>query len=248
MDRDIVLFYYYSSPPVPECCFLGLSTEIAYRNMFLLPCPDEKVHFEFPMFEDHSYNTVCNRLGVRALIQRPKSHAKYMIFRTRGNDIIGFYRVRRAYYQETNMFNNNGFVWGIEADAYLIRKGAVKYKGAPLRQGFKASWHSEARADLVNELLCDIEKQDNIGHVYQSETNRLINVFQSSQRMRQWQEHCASCASQTECTIHAYFDKYNKEHQGANIFLALNHVYNSNLYSRNVLTTIPKLYLESGGS
>jgi hypothetical protein len=200
------------------------------------------------VFEDHSYNTICNRLGVRALTQRPKSRAKYIIFRTRDNDIIGFYRVRRAYYQETNMFNNNGFVWGIEADAYLIRKGAVKYEGAPLRQGFKASWHNEERAHLLNELLSHIEREDNIAHLYQSETNRLIAAFQSSQRMRQWQEYCVSCARQAECTIHTYFDLYNKEHQGANIFIALNHVYNSNLYSRNILTTIPKVYLDTGGS
>jgi hypothetical protein len=215
--------------------------------MFLLPCPDKKIHFEFPVFEDHSYNTICNRLGVRALIQRPKSRAKYIIFRTRDNDIIGFYRVRRAYYQETDMFNNNGFVWGIEADAYLIRKEAVKYKGAPLRQGFKASWHSEARANLLNELLYDIERQGNIAHLYQSETNRLIGILKSSQRIKQWQEYCESCASQAECTVHSYFEKYNREHRGANIFLALNHVYKSNLYSRNALTTIPKVYLDVGG-
>jgi len=68
VEKDIVLFYYYSFPPVPDGCFLGLLSDIAYRNMFLLPCPGNKIHFEFPMFEDHSYNSICNRLGVRELI------------------------------------------------------------------------------------------------------------------------------------------------------------------------------------
>lgn len=247
MDRDIVLFYYYSSPPIPDCCFLKLSSNIAYRNMFLLPCPDGKIHFEFPVFEDHSYNTICNRLGVRALIQRPKSHLKYIMFRTRENDVIGFYKVRRAYYQETDMFNNNGFVWGVEADAYLIKKGTVKYTGAPLRQGFKASWHSEARANLLNKLLNDIQKQGNIANLYQSETNRLVGIFKSLQKMKKWQKYCESCASQAQCTIHSYFEQYNAEHRGANIFSALNRIYTTNLYSRNTLITIRKVYLDVGG-
>lgn len=246
MEKDIVLFYYYSSPSVPEGCFLQLSSEIAYRNLLLLPCPGYKIHFEFPMFEDHSYNTICNRVGLRNLLQRPNND-KYIIFRTGDQNIVGFYHVRRAYYQETNMFNNNGFVWGVEADPYLIRKGVIKYKNLPLRQGFKASWHKDKWAEVLNELLLKIQEEENLSNIYKSEANRLVRLLKSREEMRKWQEYCISCRYQSNCALKHHFDKYNREHEESDIFHALNNVYNSNLYSRSVLTGIPKIYLKVRG-
>ena len=186
MERDIVLFYYYSSPPVPDGCYLRMSCDIAYRNMFLLACPGNRVHFEFPMFEDHSYNTICNRMGMRNLIRRPSEHEKYIIFRTGNRHIIGYYRVVRTYYQESNMFNNNGFVWGIEAAPHLIKKGLVEYEGPRLRQGYKASWQSAEWAKVLTRLLDRIEDEENISDLYESETNRLVELLKDREKVRQW--------------------------------------------------------------
>lgn len=240
MEKDIVLFYYYSSRFVPNGCFLRLSNDIAYRNMFLLPCPGNKIHFEFPMFEDHSYNSICNRLGLRNLIKRPSEHEKYIIFRTEDRNIIGFYRVRCAYYQETNMFNNNGFVWGIEADPYLIKKGAIKYDGPRLRQGYKASWHSSEWDKILTELLDKIQDEENTSDIYKLETNRLIELLRDNKKTKEWQKNCLACEKQANCHLYLRFDKYSREHTNSNMFSALNRVYNSNLYSRNVLSKVPK--------
>ena len=244
MEKDIVLFYYYSSPTVPDSCFLGLSNDIAYRNMFLLSCPGDKIHFEFPMFEDHSYSSICNRLGVRELIKRPENHEKYIIFRTGNKDIIGFYRVLRAFYQETNMFNNNGFVWGIEAVPYLITKGLVKYEGPRLRQGYQASWRSTEWAELLNKLLDEVENHSNISAVYNSETNRLVELLKDTQKRSEWERNCLACTEHDNCRIYREFTKYNREHPNANMFYVLGEIYNSNVYSRNYLCKIPKIYLK----
>lgn len=247
MERDIVLFYYYSSPSVPESCYLSLRPEIAYRNMFLHPCSGNKIHFEFPMFEDHSYNTICNLRGLRKLMQRANNNEKYIIFRTGNQHIVGLYKIRRAYYQETSMFNNNGFVWGIEANPYLIEKGLVKYEGPPPRQGFKASWHSDEWTEILNGLLLRIQEQENLSDIYKSETNRLIRLLKSKGATERWHRHCTACETQSECAIYPQIDRYNKEHTDSNMFITLYHVYNSNLYSRNALTAIPKIYLNIGG-
>lgn len=147
MAIDIVLFYYYSSPSLSDCCYLELDSEVAYRNLLMItPSSDKKIHFEFPVFEDHSYNTICNLKGVKSLIKRPSENEKYIIFRTKDQDtgasnIIGYYKIGRSFYYETNMFNNNGFVWGIEAnEPRLLKKGALQYKGPSLKQGYKTSW------------------------------------------------------------------------------------------------------------
>jgi len=244
MKKDIVLFYYYSSPPVSEGCFLGLVSDIAYRNMFLAACPGNKIHFEFPMFEDHSYNTICNRIGLRNLIKRPSEHEKYIIFRKEKRDIIGYHRVVCAYYQETSMFNNNGFVWGIECDPYLIRKGLVKYEGPRLRQGYKASWQSAEWAKVLTGLLSRIEREENISHLYRSETNRLVELLKDKAKVKQWEEKCQVCKQQSNCSLYRKFNRYDREHPGSNMFSVLSSVYNSNLYSRNVLDNIPKIYLK----
>lgn len=249
METDIVLFYYYSSSPVPDGCFLGLSRDIAYRNMFLLPCPDSKIHFEFPMFEDHSYNTICSRTGVRRLIERPSKNRKYIIFRTKdheagGSCIIGSYRVRRAYYQETNMFNNHGFVWGIEATPHLIRKGAIRYEGPTLRQGYRTSWNTNEWNRILSDLLHRIKKEKNISDVYSSETNRLIRLFKAKESMDKWRKSCQSCEHQSSCILHRYFARYNDKHPNSNMFSVIHNIYNKNIYSRNVLNQIPKIYLE----
>lgn len=243
MERDIVLFYYYSSPPVPDVCFLRLLNDIAYRNMFLLPCPGDKIHFEFPMFEDHSYNSICTRIGVRDLIKKPSDHEKYIIFRTENKNVIGFYRIIRAFYQETDMFNNNGFVWGVEAYPYLIQKDKVKYDGPRLRQGYQASWRGREWTILLSDLLDEIQNYRNVSEIYRTETIRLVELFKDRLKVEEWKERCLLCTKQSECPIYLKFSKYNAEHPDANMFYVLNRIYNSNVYSRNYLSEIPRIYL-----
>lgn len=243
-EKDVVLFYYYSSPLAAESCFLRLNKDICYRNMFLMPCPDHKIHFEFPVFEDHSYNTICNLIGLKNLIKRPSKHDKFIIFRTCNQDIVGFYRIERAYYQETDMFNNNGFVWGIEAEPYLVKRGVIKYDGPRLRQGYRASWHGEEWASILTGTLNRITSEENLSHIYSSETNRLIELLKDENSMNAWEEYCHSCDEKCNCRLYSQFERYGKEHQDSNIFCTMNRVYNSNIYSRNVLLGIPKIYLK----
>ena len=96
MARDIVLFYYHSSNKLPRSCYLGISDDIAHRNMFL-DARGPFVHFEFPTFEDHSYSSICNGPGLKRLIERQNGNDKYIIFRTKDRDddtnhIIGYWR------------------------------------------------------------------------------------------------------------------------------------------------------------
>lgn len=248
MVKDIALFYYYSSPSTPKGCFLELSNDIAYRNMFLVPYAENKIHFEFPAFEDHSYNTICTREGVRSLIQRPSEHEKYIIFRTKNRDtkesnIIGYYQLGRAYYQETKMFNNNGFVWGIEAkDTHLVKKGAI-IKELNLRQGYRISWRTDDWDNILTNLLRRIKKEKNISERYQSETNRLIELFKDEEKMNEWKEHCQSCENQKDCTLYRRFKHYNNAYPNSDMFSVINKIYTTNLYSRNVLNKLPKIYL-----
>jgi len=245
LERDIVLLYYYSSPLPSDKCYLQLLNSVVYRNVFLLPCPDGKIHFEFPVFEDDSYNTVCNRRGLRALIERTPENDKFLLFRTKtaNHEITGFYHVRRAYFQETRMFNNNGFVWGIEADAHLVERGSVIYDGPTVTRGYRKSWSDKKWRQVLNDLIDKIQQKENISELYKSETNRLISLFKDKQAVEGWREKCVVCVDDVKCPIGRNYKRYAISHPERDMFTALNRIYNSNIYSKNVLDTLPKIYL-----
>lgn len=247
MVRDVVLFYYYSSPSLPENCYLNWDPDVAYRNMLLTTqSGDKKIHFEFPVFEDFSYNTICNLKGVKSLIKRPSENEKYIVFRTKNQDtgtsnIIGYYKIGRLFYYETNMFNNNGFVWGIEADEnHLLKKDALEYSGPQLRQGYKTTWGKIEWNTRLNEILEQISEEENISQKYQEETNRLISIFKNQAKINDWREFCESC--EEKCIFYKKNVKYKKTHQ-SDLFSTIHRVYTTNLYSRNELLRLEKIYL-----
>jgi len=247
MVTDISFFYYYSSPTLPENCYLNLDPDVAYRNWLLSPS-GRKIHFEFPVFEDHSYNTICNTKGVRSLIKRPSENEKYIIFRTRNDDtnksnIIGYYRVGRAFYHETNLFNNNGFVWGIETDeCHLLKKDALEYTGPLLKQGHHVSWNTEKWNEILFDILEDIPKYENIAKKYQDETNRLISLFKNIDKMDEWRDFCKSC-NNNKCKFFIKNRNYRKNHI-SDLFSVIHHTYSTNIYSRNELLKLNKIYLK----
>ena len=249
--KDIVLFYYYSSPSLPKKCFLGLLEDIAYRNMFLLNCGN-RIHFEFPMFEDHSYNSICNLQGGKSLIKRPQEHDKYMIFRTKNADtgectIIGYYKVGKVYYQETDVFNSNGFVWGIEAEeAHLIKKNLIVLRERVGRM-YWTSWRNKQRSEKLNEILERIKKEKNISEKYKKETNRLVNLFKDKKKIDEWKKQCQECDSKNGCILHRRFKRYAHNNPKSDMFSAIHRVYTETIYSRNILNGLPREYILNEG-
>jgi hypothetical protein len=248
MATDIALFYYYSSPSLPEDCYLQWDQDVAYRNMLMIaPVSKNKIHFEFPVFEDHSYNTICNLDGVRSLIKRPNGNEKYIIFRTKNqdtgtSDIVGYYKIGRSFYYETNMFNNNGFVWGIEADEpHLLKRDALEYRGPPLRQGYRTTWGGNEWKTRLSEILEQISVKENISQKYQNETNRVISIFKDQSKIDEWREFCESC--ENKCTFYRRNTIYKNKHQ-SDLFSVIYHAYTTNLYSRNELLKLKKIYLQ----
>ena len=217
--------------------------------MFLLKCDGGKIHFEFPMFEDHSYNTICNRIGMRILIRR-KAKEKFIIFRTKDIDlnkryIIGFYKIGKIYFQATKKFNNNGFVCGIESsEVCLLRKGEIMLQDKTIKRGHRGSWTSEERKEQLSNFLEEIKSRgQNYSQRYQDDTNRLIQLFKNKSKINEWKNYCISCSDQEECFFFKYNEKYIEKNPHNNMYEILNNIYNSNIYSRNILENMSKCYI-----
>jgi len=247
MVRDSILFYYYSMPQLPENCYLKLNPNIAYRNMLMFPSGDV-IHFELPFFEDHSYNTICNRDGLKALIKRP-SEEKYIIFHTKSPEdkkdyIIGYYKVGREFYYKTKMWDNYGYVWGIESsDIHLLNKNNFEYLGPRIPRTPPRSWGSNEKwGPILDGLIDKISLRPNIANIYQSETQRLVNLFKSSERLLEWREHCSRCGNH-RCTFYNRNCRYQGENPESDLIDVIEYAYSKNLYSRNVLQDLEKHYL-----
>lgn len=247
MNRDLYMFYYWSTYKPPEGCWLDISENIAHRNLFLLRDSSGEVHFEFPSFEDHTYNTICQGNNLKSLIKRDSDKDKYILFRTNSpeidkNIVVGYYKINRAYYQETNLFDDRGYVWSIETDEpYLISSGLVEtdYSERPP----VCSWRQDKYKKMLNRLIDEVENHKNIQDQYRKETNKLISIFQDSKKMEKWKEYCETCGKKEECVISKKFKKYKRKHS-RDMFSVLNNVYNSNLYSKNILKEKTKHYIE----
>lgn len=248
-ERQITLFYYHSTRRFPDNCYLEISNNLAHRNLFLFNCNDGKIHFEFPVFEDHSYNSICNRLGVRSLIKK-KGNDKYIIFRTMDKDIkkryiIGYYKVGKTYYQETKLFNNNGFVCGFEtSETKLLKRGDIVFNDKSIGKGHNVSWHNEKWNSKLNGFLDKIINfSEDASDLYQKETNNLINLFKDENKIREWKEYCEVCQNNKKCYFHKYNKRYIKKNPKSNMFELINTVYTSKLYSKNGLDIIKKKYI-----
>lgn len=250
MPKDSVLFYYYSMPDLPEDCYLHLNSKIAYRNMLMYPHhTDGRIHFEFPVFEDHSYNTICNRIPLRALMQRPTTNERYIIFRTfsekvKKSYIIGYYKIGREYFYKTKKWDNFGFVWGIDSStAHLLEKDEFEYSGPFLGRNTPNSWRNDEQwAERLSGLLEEISSRENVADLYKSETKRLINIFKNPDKIEAWRENCRQCSNR-KCTFHIRSKRYQNENP-TDLIEVIHHAYSSNLYSRNELLTLDKQYLQ----
>lgn len=249
-DRDIVIFNYYSTKIFPNDCFLEISNELAHRNLFLFKCSgDGKIHFEFPMFENHSYNSICNRRGVRSLFKR-KSNEKFIIFRTQDQNskhryIIGYYKIGKYYYQETKMFSNNGFVLGFEsAETQLLKRMQIVFTDKSFGIGHNVSWNNSKINSKLNKFLDNIQSlEEDFSSSYQNETNYLISLFKNKIKMTEWKNYCKTCSFNGECYFYKYNKRYINKNPKSDMYELINYVYTSNIYSKNKLDEIPKKYV-----
>ena len=248
-NRDIVSFYYYSNPVFPEKCALGISNQIIHRNIFMLPTGD-KIHFEFPSFEDFSYCSMCNYKGVNSLAER-NGGEKYIIFRTtdkttRKINIVGYFKVGRMYYQETDLFNNNGFTIGIESsEVKLLPRNTIcipPEEERSFRRGHRVSWKTPDMKRKLENFLENIDEQtENLKKRYQDETKRLIKMLTNEHEIENWKQICDKCLSKDGCPLIEYRDLWIKKHE-IHLFDAIHKAY-TNLYTKSMRDQIPRVYL-----
>jgi hypothetical protein len=172
-----------------------------------------------------------------------------LIFQTSSYDdkkkqIIGYYRVGREFYYETKMWDNYGFVWGIESsEVHLLKKDELEYVDQKIPRTPPRSWGSnDGWKPILEELINEIASKPNIASLYKSETERLVTIFKNPEKLQEWREQCSRCGNR-KCTFYNRNRKYQSENSSSDLISVIQHAYSSNLYSRNVLQDLDKHYL-----
>jgi hypothetical protein len=141
------------------------------------------------------------------------------------------------------MWDNYGFVWGVESsDVHLLKKDELEYTGQKIPRTPPRSWGSNERwGPIFDGLIEDISSRPNIASLYQSETKRLVNLFKNPQKLQEWRENCGRCGNR-KCTFFNRDNEYQKE-QKSDLISVIQHAYSTNLYSLNELQRLDKHYL-----
>jgi hypothetical protein len=186
------------------------------------------------------------------IIQRPDSNEKYVLFKTTDQtsgeaSVIGYYRVGHAYYQESKVFNNNGFVWGFSAsEPHLIKLGEVPFRVARPGRGYKKTWDTDSRwPPILRDIMRKVRAKPNYAVLYQGETNRLVSLLKDQRQVDEWRQHCDSCNNRLICSVYRYYSRVEREN-GCDMYSAINRIYRGSIYSRNLLCKSSKIMIRGG--
>jgi hypothetical protein len=179
---------------MPEDCKL-FSSEVMHRDLFMCN-PTNTGHYEYPKFEDMSYDEGCHCIELRRFLGRcdPDKPDKYVVFYTRHtqldgkyeNKIVGYFKVGKQFQKPRMGFNSSETVLLPKADC----KG-TKYhsRGVPVEWGC-----SSVKKQIDNLLPNLIKRQDqSIAELYKTETNRIMNYMNDEDSRRRLVEKCEAC-------------------------------------------------------
>ncbi|MHA2327831.1 MAG: hypothetical protein ACXACR_04870 [Candidatus Hodarchaeales archaeon] len=189
------------------------------------------------------------------LIRRPTENERYAIFITydyslKKTIVVGYYKLGRIFYYETDYFNNDGFVVGFEASkTYLVKRGVCK-----LRESFsimpRRTWSRNPDKDFnfLFRYIDEIEAHKNLSNVYQQKTLQIISTLKDNARIEEFKDKCKVCKDIKRCLLSKKNFEYLKSTSGNKHYHDVLHsIYNSYLYSKNKLDELEPLKKYVGG-
>jgi hypothetical protein len=185
-----ILFYFNSLPDMPPGCAL-FSPEIMHRDFFMCN-PNNTGHFEYPKFENHSYDEYCHKREVHNFLDRV-SDEKYTVFYTRHtkldgtsqNKIVGYYKVGKL----------KKFPRGFYSSESLLLPKSRCIPIDYVSRGVPASWGASSVREFVEETLRSMKnmEEEDIAEKYRSETTRIMGKVRGLSNIEALAVLCNDC-------------------------------------------------------
>ncbi len=181
---------------MPKGCKL-FNPEIQNRD--LLMCnPSNTGHYQYPKFEDFSYDTGCHEREVIKFLKNPDP-VKYVVFYTRRTDfkgngknkIVGFFKVGITNRTKTKL---------IASRKILLKKQhqpTIDYTS----RGVPVSWGNSGIKDFLNDKLNELINSNDMDASpdYQNETIGIMNHLKLSSGRKRIIEFCENCSEKSKC-------------------------------------------------
>ena len=189
-----ILFYYNSLPDVPPGCQI-FSHEVMHRDFFKCN-PSNTGHFQYPKFENMSYDDKCHRRQIQRFLREPSAD-KYVVFYTHHTGLARNGKNKLVGYFKVGKHDEHGFE---ASEAVLLPKDKcvdIDYNG----RGVPVSWgNSKAKAQVEAFLTrCISQKRDDISHLYKSETEEIMRSIRTISGRKRLLETCGNCSVAESC-------------------------------------------------
>lgn len=235
----IKFIYYYSLPEFPKECKIIKDNSIILRDLFL--CVNN-YHYEYPRFEDFSYDDICRGRNIRKLL-KSKDPDNYILLFTRyrflnrkeKSYIIGYFKVGEKYLRKFKNLRKsvNKESWGFEAsEVFLIRRNEdfltdYNYRSVPSSDG--TGEMSKELPNILNKFL-NLNPELNVKDLYQSETNRIINLLTTEKGLKFIERNCINGSCNTKkCHLRKVLKRVSSQGKIYGLDY-LRHFYNENYH------------------
>ncbi len=239
----ITCFKYYSLPEFPQNCVFSFNSDLHLRDVF--GCTSVDRHYEYPKFQDFSYDIGCNEKGVIKAVEHFQSKNDiFVLFRTgytkldltpKKQYFIGYYKIARAYEVRTSILGKNKKFLGFEADdvVLLSKKDSIEAPEDFPKRGPIDIFSTKGKYQelLNNTLYCLQEKKNSILNVkekYKSYIKKLVyNLIQPDYRNALF-KYCNDECSNSECYLKASLMRnYQRNNENYLNYLYSPHVFYS---------------------
>lgn len=194
-NRIWILFYYNSLPDMPDDCSI-FDKKIINRDFFMCN-PSNTGHYQYPKFEDFSYDIGCHERELTAFLASDYEE-KYVLFYTHHTELSGFGTNKLVgYFRVGKQFNNTRF---IASDVTLLDKTNVVPINYTAR-GVPVCWGKSKVKDFINselDKLVTLEYEDCSEH-YKKETNKLMSLLSTKIGRKKLLDTCKLCPSKMQC-------------------------------------------------
>jgi len=240
----IACLHYYSFPIFPRDCKFNFNSEFFLRDMLACSSNDENNHYEYPKFQDFSYDMGCNIKNIpRIKNEFLDGKDVYVLFRTTLKNIdksisyiSGYYRISQVYKINTwvlGTFDHFGFK---SDEVIFVKKEDAKPWTSKQKRGAVYSTNSKYKAylfSLLKHYKSLLNTKKNQSENYKNLTLKLLKNLKDQKFRSLIYNSCTDCIK-NECFLKKRMIYFQKKTNDKDYFY-LDYLYNQNVFLTDIL-------------
>lgn len=251
-DLFIASLPYYSQPEFPNDCKFSFNSDIFLRDM--LGCLSSKEnHYEYPKFQDFSYDVGCMRRNLPRIIKEFLDGKEvYILFRTTQYDfsnkktyISGYYKISKAFRLKTYVLGKEKPFCGVfsNENVFLNKLDANSWKGKQIRGAIYSTneKYTEYFHQQIEYYKSFSKTSKNKKLIYHKKTIEWMEKLKQDSFRKEILDFCPNKCLYDNCFLKNKILNYQKK--WGNKF-HLNYLYDSKVYLTDIVEKLKRNKIE----